>query len=154
MKIHFLGGVETVTGSQHLVEADGMMVLRDCGLYQGRRKEAREINSRFPFNVGSLDAVVLSHAHIDHCGNTPSLAREGYRGPIHATTATAALCEIMLRDAARIQEQDAEYLNQKTNRKGLEPIVPIYTVDNAKRQSSFCAATSMAKSLSSPQRFL
>ena len=131
MKIHFLGGVETVTGSQHLVEADGTRVLRDCGLYQGRRKEAREINSRFPFDVNRLDAVVLSHAHIDHCGNMPSLAREGYRGPIHATTATAALCEIMLRDAAHIQEQDAAYLNQKTNRKGLEPVVPLYTVNDA-----------------------
>ena len=131
MKIHFLGGVETVTGSQHLVEADGTRVLRDCGLYQGRRREAREINSRFPFDVNRLDAVVLSHAHIDHCGNMPSLAREGYRGPIHATTATAALCEIMLRDAAHIQEQDAAYLNQKTNRKGLEPVVPLYTVNDA-----------------------
>jgi metallo-beta-lactamase family protein len=131
MKIHFLGGVETVTGSQHLVEVDGKRVLRDCGLYQGRRKEAREINSRFPFEVSGLDAVVVSHAHIDHCGNMPSLARDGYRGPIHATTATAALCEIMLRDAAHIQEQDAAYLNQKTNRKGLEPVVPLYTVNDA-----------------------
>ena len=131
MKIHFLGGVETVTGSQHLVEVDGLRVLRDCGLYQGRRQESREVNSRFPFDVGSLDAVVLSHAHIDHCGNLPSLARVGYRGPIHATTATAALCEIMLRDAAHIQEQDAAYLNQKTNRKGLEPVVPLYTLNDA-----------------------
>ena len=131
MKIHFLGGVETVTGSQHLVEVDGTRVLSDCGLYQGRRREAREINTRFPFDVNRLDAVVLSHAHIDHCGNMPSLVREGYRGPIHATTATAALCEIMLRDAARIQEQDAAYLNQKTNRKGLEPVVPLYTVNDA-----------------------
>jgi metallo-beta-lactamase family protein len=131
MKIHFLGGVETVTGSQHLVEAGGLRILRDCGLYQGRRKESREVNSRFPFDVGSLDAVVLSHAHIDHCGNIPSLARAGYRGPIHATTATAALCEIMLRDSAHIQEQDAAYLNQKTNRKGLEPVVPLYTLNDA-----------------------
>lgn len=131
MKIHFLGGVETVTGSQHLIEVDGLRVLRDCGLYQGRRKEAREINRRFPFDVGTLDSVVISHAHIDHCGNLPSLARIGYRGPIHATTATAALCEIMLRDAAHIQEQDAAYLNQKTNRKGLEPIVPLYTINDA-----------------------
>ena len=131
MKLHFLGGVETVTGSQHLVEVDGTMVLRDCGLYQGRRKESREINSRFPFDVSRLDAVVISHAHIDHCGNAPSLARDGYRGPIHATTATAALCEIMLRDAAHIQEQDAAYLNQKTNRKGLDPVVPLYTVNDA-----------------------
>ena len=131
MKIHFLGGVTTVTGSQHLVEVDGKRVLRDCGLYQGRRKEAHEINSRFPFDVSRLDAVVISHAHIDHCGNVPSLVRDGYRGPLHATTATAALCEIMLRDAAHIQEQDAAYLNQKTNRMGLDPVVPLYTVNDA-----------------------
>ena len=131
MKLHFLGGVETVTGSQHLVEVDGLRVLRDCGLYQGRRQEAREVNSRFPFDTASLDAVVVSHAHIDHCGNLPSLARNGYRGPIHATTATASLCEIMLRDAAHIQEQDAAYLNQKTNRKDLPPVIPLYTVNDA-----------------------
>ena len=131
MKLHFLGGVETVTGSQHLVEVDGMKVLRDCGLYQGRRQESREVNSRFPFDVGSLNAVVISHAHIDHCGNLPSLARNGYHGPIHATTATSALCEIMLRDSAHIQEQDAAYLNQKTNRKDLEPVVPLYTMNDA-----------------------
>ena len=131
MRIHFLGGVDTVTGTQHIVESGGGRVLRDCGLYQGHRKEAREINSRLPFDPMSLDAVVLSHAHIDHCGNLPSLARAGFRGPIHATTATAALCGVMLRDSAHIQEQDAAYLNQKTSRKGEEPIVPLYTLLDA-----------------------
>lgn len=131
MRLQFLGGVDTVTGSQHLVESNGARVLRDCGLYQGRRAEAREINSRLPFDPKSLAAVILSHAHIDHCGNLPSLARAGFRGPIHATTATAALCGVMLRDSAHIQEQDAAYLNQKTSRKGEEPVVPLYTLRDA-----------------------
>jgi metallo-beta-lactamase family protein len=131
MRIQFLGGVDMVTGTQHLVESGGVRILRDCGLFQGRRKEAREINSRLPFDPKIVNAVVLSHAHIDHCGNLPSLAREGFRGPIHATTATTALCGVMLRDSAHIQEQDAAYLNQKTNRQGEEPIVPLYTLRDA-----------------------
>ena len=131
MRIQFLGGVDTVTGSQHMVESSGIRILRDCGLYQGHRKEAREINSRLPFDPKTLHAVVLSHAHIDHCGNLPSLAREGFRGPIHATTATEALCGVMLRDSAHIQEQDAAYLNQKTSRQGEEPIIPLYTLRDA-----------------------
>ena len=131
MRLHFLGGVDTVTGSQHLIEANGTRVLRDCGLYQGRRDESQEVNSRFAFDPSSLNSVVLSHAHIDHSGNLPTLVQKGFGGPIHATSATAALCDIMLKDAAHIQEQDAAYLNQKTNRKGLAPIVPLYTVRDA-----------------------
>ena len=88
MRIQFLGGVETVTGSQHVLEANGHRVLRDCGLFQGRRDEAREINSHLRCTPETLDAVILSHAHIDHCGNLPSLAHTGYAKPIHATTAT------------------------------------------------------------------
>jgi metallo-beta-lactamase family protein len=131
MRIHFLGGVDTVTGSRHLLEANGCLVLRDCGMFQGRREESRAQNVRFTFDRPRLNAVVLSHAHIDHCGNLPTLVRQGYHGPIHATSATQALCAIMLRDAARIQEQDAAYLNQKTNRKGLPPIEPLYGIQNA-----------------------
>ena len=133
MKVHFMGGVDTVTGSRHLVESNGARVLCDCGLFQGHRKEAREINSRFPFDPASLTAAVVSHAHIDHCGNLPTLVRGGFRGPIHATSATTDLCGIMLRDAAHIQEQDAAYLNQKTNRKGLEPVEPFFTVKDAEQ---------------------
>ncbi|MCX7010887.1 MAG: MBL fold metallo-hydrolase [Kiritimatiellaeota bacterium] len=131
MRIQFLGGVETVTGSQHLLEANGHRVLRDCGLFQGRRDEAHAINTQLKCPPATLDAVVLSHAHIDHCGNLPSLARAGYAGPIHATTATTELAGVMLRDAARIQEQDAAYLNQKTNRKGLPAVAPLYTTLDA-----------------------
>lgn len=133
MKLHFLGGVDTVTGSRHLVEANGTRVLCDCGLFQGHRKQALEINSRFQFKPPSLNAAVVSHAHIDHCGNLPTLVHGGFRGEIHATSATADLCGIMLRDAAHIQEQDAAYLNQKSNRKGVEPVVPLYTLKDVEQ---------------------
>jgi metallo-beta-lactamase family protein len=133
MRIHFLGGADTVTGSQHLIEAGGRLVLRDCGLYQGRRAESREVNQALPFDPRRLDAAVLSHAHIDHCGNLPTLAAQGYEKPIHATEATAALAAIMVRDAAKIQEQDAAYLNQKTNRRGLPQVEPLYTMADAER---------------------
>lgn len=131
MRLWFCGGTDTVTGSQHILEANGKRVLRDCGLFQGKRKESREINESFLFPVNSLESVLLSHAHIDHCGNLPSLAAQGYRGKIHATTATAALARVMMMDSAKIQEQDAAYLNQKTNRKGQEPVIPLYTRENA-----------------------
>jgi len=131
MQLTFWGGADTVTGSQHLLSVGGHHVLRDCGLYQGRREEARAINRELPFPADRVDAVFLSHAHIDHAGNLPTLVRNGFRGPIHATSATASLAEIMLRDAAKIQEQDAAYLNQKTNRKGLPAVSPLYTVSDA-----------------------
>ena len=131
MKWHFLGGADQVTGSKHLLETEGARILFDCGLFQGRRKEANEINRNLGFHPAGLDAMVLSHAHIDHCGNIPTLAKNGYRNSIHATTATADLLPIMLRDSARIQEGDAAYLNQKTNRRGLPPIVPLYTSADA-----------------------
>ncbi len=131
MKWHFLGGTSTVTGSKHILETDTTRLLFDCGLFQGRRKEANEINRTLGFDPAEIDAMVLSHAHIDHCGNIPTLAKNGYRNPIHTTTATAELLPIMLRDSARIHEADAAYLNQKTNRRGLPPIVPLYTVEDA-----------------------
>jgi metallo-beta-lactamase family protein len=131
MKWHFLGGTSTVTGSKHLLETGQAKLLFDCGLFQGRRKEANEINRTLGFDPAQIDAMVLSHAHIDHCGNIPTLAKNGYRNPIHATTATAHLLPIMLRDSARIHEGDAAYLNQKSNRRGLPPIVPLYTVEDA-----------------------
>jgi len=136
MQLTFQGGVDTVTGSRHLLTLNGRNVLRDCGLYQGRREEAEKVNRSFDFDPSKLDAVLLSHAHIDHCGNLPSLTRAGFRGPIHATTATVALCDIMLQDAARIQEQDAAYLNQKTNRVNLPPVEPLYSPADAERAMS------------------
>jgi len=131
MEIHFLGGADTVTGSQHLIEANGQRLLRDCGLFQGKRKLAETYNREFLFNPEQLDCLLLSHAHIDHCGNIPSAVAQGYNGPIHATTATAKLCEIMLQDAAKIQEQDAEYLNKKASRRGYPPVEPLYRIEDA-----------------------
>jgi metallo-beta-lactamase family protein len=131
MRLHFVGGVDTVTGSQHIIEANGSRILRDCGLFQGKRKEARIRNRELNIDVDKLTGVVLSHAHVDHCGNLPTLARLGYRGPVYATSATVSLAEIMLRDAAFIQEQDASYMNQKASRKGLPLIEPLYTVADA-----------------------
>ena len=131
MQLRFLGGADTVTGSQHLLELNGHQLLRDCGMFQGRRDEAARINRDLPFAPDKLDAVLLSHAHVDHCGNLPTLAARGYAGPIHATGATCEITGIMLKDAAKIQEQDTAYLNQKTSRKGLPPIEPLYTMRDA-----------------------
>ncbi|MCX7819996.1 MAG: MBL fold metallo-hydrolase [Kiritimatiellae bacterium] len=133
MRLRFDGGADTVTGSTVWIEANGHRLLRDCGLFQGPRRAAFERNRSFGFKPADLAGVVLSHAHIDHCGNLPSLVRAGFEGPIHATHATADLCGIMLRDAAHIQEQDAAYLNQKTNRRGLPPVEPLYTTADAEK---------------------
>lgn len=133
MRIHFLGGADTVTGSQHIFECGRSLVLRDCGMVQGRREESDRLNRNLPFVPSSLTAMELSHAHIDHCGNIPTLCASGYDGPIWATYPTCDLTPVMLRDSARIQEQDAAYLNQKTNRRGLPPVFPLYTVNDAEK---------------------
>ena len=106
MKITFWGAARTVTGSQHLIDIAGERVLLDCGLYQGRRDDANSINQTFPFDPASLQAMVLSHAHIDHSGNIPNLVKQGFTGPIHATFATEDICQAMLMDSAKIQEED------------------------------------------------
>lgn len=120
----------------HMVEAGGSHVLRDAGMFQGRRDESRRINESLGFDPGIVDAVLLSHAHIDHCGNLPTLCVQGYQKAIHATTATAKITGVMLRDSAYIQMQDAAYLNQKSNRKGMAAIEPLYTVEDAERTIS------------------
>jgi len=136
MKLTFWGAAGTVTGSMHLVEADGKRILLDCGLYQGRRKEAEKKNRHLPFSGSSIDTVVLSHAHIDHSGNLPSLVKNGFAGPICSTPATIDLCGWMLRDTAHIQEHDAEFLNKRLEHRkqmGLENgrVVPLYTMADA-----------------------
>jgi metallo-beta-lactamase family protein len=131
MDIQFLGAAQTVTGSQHLLSVNGSRILLECGLFEGKRREALERNRNLPFDAASIDALVLSHAHIDHSGNIPNLVRSGFRGAIYSTFATRDLCSAMLRDSAYIQEQDVAYVNKKRARKGEPPVEPIYTLDDA-----------------------
>ena len=136
MKIHFCGAAETTTGSQHLLEVNGKRILLDCGMYQGHREDELRINRNFPyFDPASIDCVVLSHAHIDHSGNLPNLVKKGFRGFIYSTYATRDLCQIMLADAARIQESDCKFLNKMDARKGGSGKVAevIYTEQDAEQ---------------------
>jgi len=132
MKITFLGAAGEVTGSQHLIETDSIRLLLDCGLFQGRREEARPKNERFRCTPQKIDAVILSHAHIDHCGNLPGLFKAGFRGPIFCSRATADIATIMLRDSARIQEEDARY-EKKNPRSAGHDTKPLYTEEDAKK---------------------
>jgi metallo-beta-lactamase family protein len=131
MQIEFQGAAETVTGSMHLLRAGGSTILLDCGMFQGRREESNARNRTFPFDPRSINAVVLSHAHIDHSGNLPGLVKQGYTGPIYSTLATKDLCSIMLADSGFIQEKDTEFLNKKLAKQHLPPIEPLYTSDDA-----------------------
>ncbi|TLD68374.1 MBL fold metallo-hydrolase [Phragmitibacter flavus] len=129
MTLTFHGAAGTTTGSQHLLEINGQRILLDCGLYQGRRDESFQRNRHFPFDPATLDAVVLSHAHIDHSGNLPNLTKQGFRGNIYTTDATRDLCSIMLPDSAHIQENDIEFLNRKSRKRNSDaPLLePLYT---------------------------
>ncbi|MEP6533999.1 MAG: MBL fold metallo-hydrolase [Bryobacteraceae bacterium] len=139
MKLTFWGAAQTVTGSMHHLTVQDRQYLLDCGTYQGRRQDARERNSHLPFSAANIDAVVLSHAHIDHSGNLPTLTKNGFTGPIYTSPATADLCEPMLLDSAHIQEKDAEFINKRSwRRKKLlgkntedREITPIYSVADA-----------------------
>ncbi len=126
MKITSYGAAGGVTGSKHLLEIEGKRILLDCGLFQGRRKESNERNRHLGFDVNTLDAVVLSHAHIDHSGLLPLLAKRGYRGNVYTTPATRDLCAIMLLDSAHIQQRDAEWLSKKK----MEFVAPPYVSED------------------------
>ncbi|MBI4671437.1 MAG: MBL fold metallo-hydrolase [Chloroflexi bacterium] len=127
MRLTFWGAARQVTGSMHLVEANGARVLLDCGLMQGHRAEAKARNAQLPFESNHIHAVLVSHAHLDHCGNLPTLVKSGFTRDIVGTHATNDLTRIMLLDAAKIQEQDAAYWNKKRVPRGEEPIAPLYT---------------------------
>ena len=132
--LSFLGAIRQVTGSCYLIETHGgARVLLDCGMHQGRREEEQGNRAAFAFDPKTLDAVVVSHAHIDHSGLLPKLVAAGYRGPIHATTATAQLLELMLLDSASIQEKDAEWENRWRARLNKPPIKPLYTRVDSER---------------------
>jgi metallo-beta-lactamase family protein len=133
MKIRFLGAAQNVTGSRTLLEVNGARILIDCGLYQERQFRDRNWE---PFTVdpSTIDAVLLTHAHLDHCGLLPKLVREGFRGKIHCTTATAKISTIVLLDAAKIQVEDAEFKknrHKREKRKSKYPEVPLYTIEDA-----------------------
>jgi metallo-beta-lactamase family protein len=133
MTLQFLGAAQTVTGSMHLLTVNGVRVLLDCGLYQGKRAEAFERNRTLPFDASTINAVVLSHAHIDHAGNLPNLVRNGFRGTIFATSATRDLCGVMLFDSAYLQERDAEYVNKQHAKRKEPAIEPIYTSEDVEQ---------------------
>ncbi len=126
MQLSFFGAAQEVTGSMHILEINGTVIAFDCGLFQGRRAEAAQKNRTFPCSPVTIDAVILSHAHIDHSGKLPMLVREGFAGDIHCTAATRDLLAVLLQDSAHIQFEDARYMNKKLARKGLPPIEPLY----------------------------
>lgn len=131
MKVQFWGAAQTVTGSMHLVHVGGKKLLLDCGLYQGKRKEAFKRNREIPFKGSEIDAVILSHGHIDHSGNLPSLIASGYRGPIYSTSATRDLAVYLLLDSAKIQQSDVKYVNKKRKKKNQKPFEPLYVQEDA-----------------------
>lgn len=128
MQIQFIGAARTVTGSQHLLSINSKKILLDCGLFQGKRKDAFEKNKDFKFDPNEIDALLLSHAHIDHSGNIPHLVKDGFTGPIYATSATIDLCKIMLEDSAYLQQRDIEWLNKKKKKR--IPEEPLYSIED------------------------
>ncbi len=133
MKVTFLGAAKTVTGSNHLIEAAGKKFLVDLGMYQGKITEELNNEAPFLFNPDEIDFVLLTHAHIDHSGRIPKLYNEGYRNPVYATKATCDLCSIMLPDSGHIQETETEWKNRKRLREGKEPVLPMYTAEDAEK---------------------
>ncbi|MFN8321701.1 MAG: MBL fold metallo-hydrolase [Chitinophagales bacterium] len=131
MKLSFHGAARVVTGSKHLLELnDGTKILLDCGMFQGNPKESDRLNRKFGFNPAEVDFLILSHAHIDHCGLIPRFVGEGFKGKIYCTPATYDLTQILLLDSAHIHESDARYLNKRKNREGKKEIEPIYTTED------------------------
>lgn len=133
MRIHFYGATRTTTGSMYLLEVNQRRILLECGLFQGHRDESIERNRKFPFDPATLDCVLLSHAHIDHCGNLPNLVRNGFTGNIYSTFATRDLAAIMLEDSAEIQKDDAAFVSRKRAKKGLPPVEPLYSATDAEK---------------------
>jgi len=131
MKIKFCGAVNEVTGSCHLVTTEKHQILLDCGMFQGGKKEEAQNTEPFPFNPAEIECVILSHAHVDHCGRLPLLVKQGFTGPIYCTDATADLLKVMIPDCAHIQQKDAEWQSKKAARKGLPPVEPMYTMEDA-----------------------
>lgn len=132
MKLSFLGGAGTVTGSRYLLERESRRLLVDCGLFQGLKQLRLRNWAPFPVAPKGISSVILTHAHLDHSGYLPALVRDGFAGPIHCSSATKDLCEILLRDSAHLHEQDAEYANRRGFSKH-KPALPLYTAEDAER---------------------
>ena len=133
MRVNFFGATRTTTGSMYLLEVNGRKIILECGLFQGRREESMERNRTFPFKPSEVDVAILSHAHIDHCGNLPNLCRQGFQGNIFCTFATRDLAGIMLEDSAQIQTADAEFVSRQRAKKGLPPVQPLYSATDAEK---------------------
>ncbi|HEV2294613.1 MAG TPA: MBL fold metallo-hydrolase [Tepidisphaeraceae bacterium] len=131
MRIQFCGANRTVTGSCHLIEVNGLRLFLDMGMYQGRREEARRINQYLPQDAHAVDAIILSHGHLDHCGKLPVVVRAGFTGPIYCTPATADVARTVLLDAGEIQEEDAEYLNRRSRDENAPRVEPLFRLVDA-----------------------
>jgi len=148
MKMQFLGAVRTVTGSMTSLRVNGKHIVFDVGLFQGRRKEAFERNRQLPIEPAEIDYVILSHAHIDHSGNLPTLVRQGFRGPVFCTPATADLLAVMLKDSAHIQMRDVEYVNRKRQRQQKKPFEPLYDFEDVETCMNLLEPVSYGKTFS------
>ncbi len=136
-KLTFYGATERVTGSAYLLETDHACILLECGLIQGSREQQKSNRNPFPFDVGKLDAVVLSHAHLDHSGRIPKLVSDGYSGPLYMTYPTSEILEIILKDAAFIEQRDTEWENAHKHRRGEHKATPLFTIDDVSASLSF-----------------
>lgn len=137
-KLTFYGATEGVTGSSYILETGSTTILLDCGLFQGGREEEKSNKEPFQFDVKKIDAVVLSHAHLDHSGRLPKLVAEGYNGALYMTNPTAELLEVMLKDAASLQQRDTEWENKRRQRAGKAEIEPMYTIEDVEQALSLC----------------
>ena len=133
MQVEFYGAAGEVTGSCHLVQIGDVRILLDCGLIQGSAKDEERNREPFPFDPASIDAVILSHAHIDHSARIPLLVKLGFKGKIFAQQASCDLCRTMLRDSAYLNEKETEWQNRKRERKGLSLLEPLYTQDEVEQ---------------------
>lgn len=144
-RLTFHGAVEGVTGSAYLLTTDKSTVLLECGMFQGEREQEKANQEPFPFQVGKLDAVILSHAHLDHSGRLPKLVQHGFSQPIFMTNPTLDLLEVLLKDAASLQQRDVEWENKRRRRAGKKPVEPIYTLDDVERTLPLCKGSGYGK---------
>lgn len=146
--IQFCGGTETVTGSMHLLTTENTRILIDVGLFQGHRDEFYTVNARFPFNPAELDCCVISHAHIDHCGNFPTLVKQGFKGKAYLTPSTRDLCKYILPDSGYVQEEDVKYVNKINKRRGLPERFALYDQSEAEKSLKYLRTLEYHRKLS------